>query len=327
MAGDIALTEPPSTEAEQYGQLRSFAETLPAKVAVDDERLSAFTDREQFTNLAHLLYQETAHIVRIVASVHEPDRISDRDHAICCGLLVRIWKFMLAIATLTAVMDRCGEIVKALNRCILESAVNLMFLLKKHDRETFDDFVRKSLGPERELFDNIHANIATRGGEMTAMETRMLASIERVVSRSGMKIEDVPKKHQEWAENMRLRLRALESEELYASYRGGSHAIHGTWVDLVISHLECGDGNYAAEFAYDLSDCRLLSPMARITMDAIVAYAPNVLQEPELTILYDRINDLWKRSEVVSVAYETWINEQNAKEGAQPPALATPPSV
>src|SRR5207237_1848074 len=113
----------------------------------------------------------------------------------------------------------------------------------------------------------------------------------------------------EWGENMRVRLRALESEELYASYRIGSHAIHGTWVDLVVSHLDCNDGDYAAEFAYDLSDSRLLSPMARITMDAVVAYAPNVLREAELAILHERINDLWRRSEAVSVAYENWMNE------------------
>ena len=136
MVGEIALSETRSTQPEEYDQIGSVAERLPARIEIDIEGLAAVTHRDQFTNLARLLYQETAHIVRLVASVHEPNRITDRNHAICCGLLVRMWKFMLAITTLTTTLDRCGEIVKALNRCILESAVNLMFLLKKNDQET-----------------------------------------------------------------------------------------------------------------------------------------------------------------------------------------------
>jgi hypothetical protein len=41
------------------------------------------------------------------------------------------------------------------------------------------------------------------------MEGRILASIVRVIARSGTTIEDIPVKHQEWGVNMRDKIKAI----------------------------------------------------------------------------------------------------------------------
>jgi hypothetical protein len=70
---------------------------------------------------------------------------------------------MVAVLEPTAKANR-GEVVMALNHSIYESATNLRFLLLlKNDPKTYDEFVRTSLGPERELFDQIQANIKQPG--------------------------------------------------------------------------------------------------------------------------------------------------------------------
>jgi hypothetical protein len=55
----------------------------------------------------------------------------------------------------------------------MESAINLEFLASKNDDKYFDQFVKFSLGPERELYDIIEANVAARGGEVWPIEQRM----------------------------------------------------------------------------------------------------------------------------------------------------------
>jgi uncharacterized protein DUF5677 len=160
-----------------------------------------------------------------------------RNQAICAGLMVKISKFMVAVIQLSAGDDR-GEIVLALNRIIFEAAVNLEFLVRTKDDKYFDQFVDFSLGPEREMYDQIQANIANRKGEVWPIEERLLASIEHTCVVSGVKIEDVQRKHRNWGENVKERLRAIGKEPLYATiYRMPSHAVHGTWPDLFKEHL------------------------------------------------------------------------------------------
>jgi hypothetical protein len=106
------------------------------------------------------LYKEAVSVVNLAA--HLPDEAAvvkggwPRNRAICAGLMIRIAKFMLVVTQLSAKRDR-GEVVHALNRSIMESAINLEFLVNANDDGYFDQFVKLSLGAERELYDAIHA--------------------------------------------------------------------------------------------------------------------------------------------------------------------------
>src|SRR5579864_8893967 len=114
---------------------------------------------------------------------------------------------MLVVTQLSSKGDR-AEVVSALCRSINESAINLEFLVHTNDDKYFDQFVKFSLGPERELYDIIQAKIAARGGDVWPIEYRMLKSINNVCQASGVKIEEVNRKYGDWGGGLRERLKA-----------------------------------------------------------------------------------------------------------------------
>ncbi|MGB8013458.1 MAG: DUF5677 domain-containing protein [Terriglobales bacterium] len=162
----------------QDGTTDAFEEMLAPKVDIDC--IANEIDRHKIDAVVFELYKETMRVLNL--SAHIMDDTADaagglsRNQAICAGLLVRMFKFMMAVIQLSYETSR-GEVVLALSRSILESAINLEFLVRANDDRHFNDFVEYSLGPERELYDMIQANIAQRNGEVLPIEKRMLASI------------------------------------------------------------------------------------------------------------------------------------------------------
>jgi hypothetical protein len=203
-----------------------ISELLPPRVAVNREVLEKLSDQE-LMQVSIQLYREASLTIQACAQNHAPAKLTDRSRAICCGLLVRLGKYMLAVDTLVTHQDSCADVLMAINRCMFESAVNVTYLLHVDTPEVYEDFVKKGLGPEREYHDLVQQNIAQRGGVMTPMEDRILQSILRVIERSGVQIEDVPVKHQEWGVNMREKIKEIGWDGMYVTYRIGSHAVHG----------------------------------------------------------------------------------------------------
>lgn len=201
--------------------------------------------------------------------------------------------------------------ILALLRCIGESAINVRYLILKNDDSIIDQYVKVSLGPEGELYDLIKGDIDQREGETLPVETRMLASIERLCKISGIKIEEVNRKHIEWGGSMRSRLKALEIERAYASVqRIPSHAIHGTWVDLALHHLEAKPGGFAPKFEESSVDTRLLAPICWFVLAAVKDYYGRYLAtSPQTRSLDTRIDDLSDRLQKVHSAHEEWYHQ------------------
>jgi hypothetical protein len=221
-----------------------------------------------------------------------------RNQAICAGLLIRISKFMLVITELSADGNR-GEVVQALNRSILESAINLEFLVRTKEDKFYERFVKFSLGPERELYDLIQANIAARSGEVLPIEQRMMESINDTCKVSGVKIEDVDRKYGDWGGGVRERLKAINKETTYAMVqRIPSHAVHGTWVDLYTNHLEyiVKTDVYAPQPNFTWVDARFLGPTAILVLDSVRPYLERFFSHAlDFATLEDRLGDLQKR--------------------------------
>jgi hypothetical protein len=252
--------------------------------------------------IAFELYKEARRVVSFAA--HLADDVAagqgglTRNQAICAGLMVKISKFMLAVIQLSTGDDR-GEIVLALDRIILECAISLEFLVRSKDDKYFDQFVDFSLGPEREVYDQIQANIAARSGEVWPIEKRLLDSISYTCTASGVKIEEVQRKHRDWGENVRGRLKALGKESLYATvYRMPSHAVHGSWPDLFTGHLIYDEGTslFRPETKWTRVGSRLLSPIAVLVLEAVDPYLERFFPpSPERNLLRERIADLHGR--------------------------------
>ncbi|MGC2528626.1 MAG: DUF5677 domain-containing protein [Candidatus Acidiferrum sp.] len=276
------------------------------------------TNIEKVNEVVFELYKEALSVVNLAAHLLDDAANAKggfpRNQAICAGLMVRICKFMLVVTQLSAKRDR-ADVVFALNRSILESAVNSEFLLTKNDDAVFEQFVKFSLGPERELYDIIQTNITGRGGEVLPIEKRMLGSINRVCQVSGAKIEEVNHKYGDWGGGVRERLKALKKEEQYvAVQRLPSHAVHGTWVDLCMRHLE-----YDAEasvFRPDNSfahvDARLLGPIATFVLQPTKLYLERFFSHvPATAMLLERIADLQNRIIEADAIHDKLMAQEN----------------
>jgi len=261
--------------------------------------------------IAFELYKEACRVVSFAAHLLDDAAAAQggfaRNQAICAGLMVKISKFMLAVIQLSTGDDR-GEIVLALNRIIMDSAISLEFLVRSADDKYFDQFVDFSLGPERETYDQIQANIAARNGEVWPIEKRLLNSISYICAVSGKRIEEIQRKHRDWGENVRERLKALGKESLYATaYRFPSHAVHGSWPDLLTGHLAY-DGKtkvFRPETAWTRIGSRMLAPIAVLVLEAIDPYLERFFPGgAERSLLRERIADLRDRLIEVDAADE-----------------------
>jgi hypothetical protein len=229
--------------------------------------------------------------------------------------MIRIAKFMVVVAQLAAKGDR-AEVVLALNRSIMESAINLEFLIVKNDERYFGQFVRFSLGPERELYDIIQANVAARGGEEWPIENRMLASINDVCQGSGVKIEEVNQKYGDWGGGVKERLKAIDKEDLYvAMQRIPSHAVHGTWVDLYMHHLDhdLKSDVFRPQPKFSWVDARVLGPVATLVLSATKVYIERFFVKiPEINVPLERINDLCTRLTRADVTHEEAVIQKRS---------------
>jgi hypothetical protein len=269
---------------------------------VDVEPIYSCETLHESGGIAFELYKEACRVVAFAAHLLDDETAAQggftRNQAICAGLMVKISKFMVAVTQLSTGDDR-GEVVLALNRIILESAISLEFLVRSADDKYFDQFVDFSLGPERETYDQIQDNIAARNGEVWPIEKRLLNSIKYICAASGMNIEEVERKHRDWGQNVRERLRALGKEALYATaYRMPSHAVHGTWPDLLTGHLAYDEKAkvFRPETKWTRVGSRLLSPIAVIVLEAVDPYLERFFPAAtERDLLRARIADLHDR--------------------------------
>ena len=86
------------------------------------------------------------------------------------------------------------EIAFIFFRMAFECIINLSFLLKNYSPELIISYKSYSLKHEKKQMNRINENIRQRNGEVLPIEERMLNSISRAFSVSGVKPEDVKAK-------------------------------------------------------------------------------------------------------------------------------------
>jgi Family of unknown function (DUF5677) len=298
--------------------LEGTAQTLEEMLGppVDISHLRNEKSIEKIDAAVFELHKESAKFACVAAHLLDESAAQNggwpRNQAICAGLMIRLSKFMLVVTQLSAGGDRF-EVVYALNRSIMESAINLEFLAKTREEKFFDQFVGFSLGPERELYDVIHTNVAARGGEALPVEQRMLASINNVCSMSGVKIETLNQKYGDWGGGLRARLKAIGKEERYvAMQRLPSHAVHGSWVDLCKYHLDYDSKADVFKPHPDFSrvDARILGPIASLVLEAVEPYLQRYFPGiPETELLLGRMKDLQGRLHEAGDIHENLMSQ------------------
>lgn len=307
----IALAQ---IEIDQHRKktMNPIDELMPKQVEVSALVLKACGSRGKFTALTLELFKEAGCLAAVAAhSFVANDRTDypfERNQAICAGLLVRIFKLMMAICRLAATGDG-AEVNLPLMRSVYESATSLRYLLLKNDSKLFDRFVTTSLGPERELFDMMQEVSRKRGGKLRPFEQRILAQIEDVCRRSGVQIQSVKMGHQKWGGSERDKLVELKVGERYVfSQRFPSHSVHGDWVDLVMFHLKAKDGRFGIQPKFWPNTPAIYIPVAIFVLEAVEDYLKAFFsQRPEIKLLLTRITDVQKRIRRVNRRYEAWV--------------------
>jgi hypothetical protein len=190
-------------------------------------------------------YKRVAIIATTCANIiHDAPGARDRsvrEYRIITGLLMRCGRLMRAVLEL-AQKNRFGESIPILTRSLCESAVKAAWLATENTNDAFRRYIADGLKAELELKTDIERNIAARGHSLV-IETRMLASIASCFAPSGLSETDV-------RSTSRLPdMATMYDKTIGGDTRGtylvvhklGSHATHGTWVDLLLRHLMIDD--------------------------------------------------------------------------------------
>ena len=280
-------------------------------VKVTGELLDACQRDYQYGHLIFELYKEATSLVCISAGVGFRDNDGrpefKLDQAICVGLLVRISKYMTSVVKLSSGIEH-ADVVQALNRCIIESSVNLQYLLiKRSDPRIFARFQTSSLKGERILFDIINENIERRSKRQLKIEYGMLQSILETCELSGVSIEDIDLKSSSWGGNFRQKLKVLGLDDGYVFFQMmPSHAIHGDWVDLVKNHLVPSGDGFVPNFDWNRTDGVLLNPVAIFVVDTAREYLSSFFNNEDTKPVHERLDDLQERLMRVESSLQDW---------------------
>ncbi len=200
----------------------------------------------------------------------------ERNQAICVGLLVRMSKFMLSVHSLAAGVGH-NATIQALNRCILESAVNLRFLIAKkidNDNEAFDNFVASGLQVVQEYSNEMEQNMQDASGGQ-GPDPRVIKNasdmFQEMFEMSRLEVSQVKPGADKWrATSFRVKLEQIfekikegpdkppedlnETQFLNDSYRRlqsiPSSAVHGDWADLHRNHLQFKENGFVPDYSY-----------------------------------------------------------------------------
>lgn len=286
------------------------------KVLVNVVAIHKYESEGQFMGLSVDLLKEVAALTTVLACTYPLDssnrpRNWNRNEAVLSGLLVRVAK--LQSGYLDQVCKHRGEIAGIVYRPLMETLINLKFLLSKDSDAMFNEFIEYSLREEKKLLQNIEINITGRGGKKLPIEERMIRSIMRAFDQSGFTLEQVNEKNRtSWGGSIFKRAQAVGMEVAYSSLMGlPSHSTHGNWQDLITNHLEYTDGAFIPNT--DWTECRPQAPfsIALISVILDLDYLEKVIPEyHEKEEIKERLNDLRMRIEVADELHEEFIQKK-----------------
>ncbi len=220
-----------------------------ARTKVDAEEIKKFNTEGQFISLSVELLKEVGQITAILSCVYRIDEKNNirkwtRNEAVLGGLMVRISKLQIGI--IDQICQNRMEIAIILFRCLIESLINLQYLLKGDSEEIYDEYIEYSLREEKRLLNRIKQNIDKRGYELP-IESRMKHSINKAFRTSSFSFTQVnEKKWQPWGKKIYERAKSIGMGESYFGlFSLPSHAVHGNWQDLITYHLEYKNSEFS----------------------------------------------------------------------------------
>ncbi len=219
--------------------------------------------------------------------------------AVLIGLLNRCSRLMLANIRLSTT-GKYGETTRLLDRSISESAIKVQWLCRKANTDSFVRYLADGLKKDLVLKQQIEKNILDRNGSILVIEKRMLASIQNCINLSGLSEQDIQaaKKLPDFAQMCKDL--GYNDGAYTAIQRMGSHAVHGTWSELVLNYLQHEDGQrfYPRDHEVETQDAQFIT-IIRLVLEAMSAF------------LRYAISDVSERDEILSTLSE--VDEEIVK--------------
>lgn len=270
---------------------------LPDPPVFPDEMVERCRQGRDFRPMLFEWYKYVGTLCNVMACL-SPDspalsKIPSVHYAVLIGLLNRCSRLMVANVRLSCTR-RYGETTRLLDRSIAESAVKIQWLCHKDDPECFRRFLADGLKEDLKLQQYIEENVRESGSGAVVIEIQMLDSIRRCIDLSELSEQEIceAKPLQDFASMCR----DLDLGDLFytAIYRMGSHAVHGTWSDLVFNYLryENGNGFYLRDHEVETQDVQYVI-VIRLVLAAIDSFLHYVVSDPseveDLTLFLDDI--------------------------------------
>jgi len=280
------------------------------RVVVDPTQIAAFTNEEDFMELAFNLLREVTSYTGLAAGTLGPKPAWTRDQAAVGGNMVRLSKLLSAFLDQT--QQRRPETSTILSRLTFETIVNVRYLIANFGPELAADYRRYSLRHERRLWDVIQANIKARAGVVLPIEDRMMKSIDRAARFSGFEIESIDLKAKgPWGgKDLRQKAEAVGLDGLHylAAFGGMSHNVHGAWFDLQQYHLkEAGEDAFTPKHEWGRPRPQPLFALGTLSLDAVADFFNFIGGDETLAHMQDKLDDLMGRLHRASEAHEAYL--------------------
>ena len=220
------------------------AEAVPNPPRISPEQLEECRKTGDFCPILFEWYKFTGALCNFFASIKRESvalrSVPAHDYYVLVGLLNRCSRLMLANVALSH-EGVFGETTAIVDRCIFESAVKVVWLAESSVPDKFRRLVAEGLKTELEFRIKINANIQARGGELLAIEKRMLTSIENHIVSSGMLDTEIDASKK--CPDLASMIDGIGHDRLLylVGQKMGSHHIHGTWPSLRLHYLEKGE--------------------------------------------------------------------------------------
>lgn len=257
-----------------------YLEYVKEQISISDESLNSFTDENEFNQIGVEVFKEACFMLIPIASLRKKNSEGDvpynKSEAAIMGNLARYVK--LSNALLEQFVKKRGETVHILIRCLAETYINTLFLLKFSDSNTINHYIKQSLRIEKQMLQIIQDNIKSRDS-ILPIEKRMIDSIKRTISLSGFD-ENKLTSGSKWDDKVRARIFEIIDPEFYVLLYGtSSHAVHGNWQDLIDHHLIEKDGGFFQNNDWNFPHYQLLMAATMLTNDLTIEVARKIIPE------------------------------------------------
>jgi len=193
----------------------------------------------------------TSYVASLLPDAPGASNVPRQTYQILTGMLMRCARLMRAVLELAS-KHRFGEALPILSRTICETAIKSMWLTEATE-DQMNAFVADGLAAELELRGIVERNIERRGFAQV-IEKRMLESIGRALTASALDPDSI-RKIARGLPNLREMYNSVDGEhgdDLYVAVQKiGSHATHGTWLDLLFHYAETSESNNGSMLNYD----------------------------------------------------------------------------